>query len=184
MIISSFKMQELTFAFNLWIALLWFIFKTFKEKINKMMMSIFKTNNEYIIIFFSYFVFAKRITSHSLKKHWITFIWFDLNVYSWIFFNCAINASFAIDMIDLKISNALIFEKRRKKTRSRKIHFIAHVTFRLFFEWTFDSTSQIIESQISKVFTRERSNSVVVAHKQKRRFFFSKTNKTLYWWFF
>ncbi len=165
MIISSFKMQELTFAFSLWIALLWFIFKTFKEKISKMMMSIFKADNEYIIIFFSYSVFAKRITSRSSRRYWIAFIWFDLDVYSWIFSNCAINASFAIDMIDLEISSALIFEKRRKKTRSREIHFIAHVTSRLSSEWTFDSASRIIENQISKVSTRERSNSVVVARR-------------------
>ncbi len=50
-----------------------------------------------------------------VEKHWITFIWSDLNVYSWISFNYAINALFAIDMIDLKISNAFVFEKRRKK---------------------------------------------------------------------
>ncbi len=114
MIISSFKMHELTFAFNLWIILFWFIFKAFKEKISKMMMSIFKANNEYKIILFSYSVFAKRITSRSSRKHWITSIWFDLDEYSWISSNCAINELFAIDMIDLKISSAFVFEKRWK----------------------------------------------------------------------
>jgi hypothetical protein len=114
MIISSFKIHELTFAFSLWIALFWFIFKAFKKKISKMMMSIFKANNEYRIILFSYSVFAKRITSRSSKRHWIISIWFDLNEYSWISSSCAISKLFAIDMIDLKISNALVFEKRRK----------------------------------------------------------------------
>jgi hypothetical protein len=114
MIISSFKMYELTFAFNLWIILFWFIFKAFKKKINKMMMSIFKINNKYKIIFFLYFVFAKRITSCLSNRHWITFIWFDLNEYSWISSNYAINELFAIDMINLKISSAFVFEKRRK----------------------------------------------------------------------
>jgi hypothetical protein len=53
MIMSSFKMHDLTFAFNFWIILHWFIFKSFREKINKMMMLNFNANNEYNIIFFS-----------------------------------------------------------------------------------------------------------------------------------
>ncbi len=121
MIISSFKMHELTFAFSFRIALLWFIFKVFKEKISKMMMSIFKANNEYKIILFSYSVFAKRITSRSSRRHWIAFILFDLNEFSWISSSCAINALFTIDMIDLKISSALIFENRWKKLVHEKL---------------------------------------------------------------
>ncbi len=78
MIISSFKMHELIFAFNLWITLFWFIFKAFKKKINKMMMSIFKTNNEYKIIFFFIFCFCEENNVSFVEKTLNNFylIWF------------------------------------------------------------------------------------------------------------
>jgi hypothetical protein len=188
MILSSFKMHELTFAHNLWIILFWFIFKAYKKKINKMMISIFKTNNEYKIIFFSYFVFAKRITSRSSRKHWIIFIWFDLNEYSWISLNCAINELFVIDMIDLRISNAFVFEKRWKNfvhERFISSHTLNISTFFLNERWI-----QHHESQKDKYrkFLHEnvliQSSSLTNKIDSKIEISFSKTNRILYWWSF
>jgi hypothetical protein len=188
MIISSFKMHELTFAFNLWIILLWFIFKAFKEKINKMMMSIFKTNNEYRIIFFSYSVFAKKITSRSSKKHWIAFIWFDLNEYSWISSNCAINKLFAIDMIDLKISNAFVFEKRRKNLVHER--FISSHTLNILIFFWMNVEFSIMNHRKDKYRKSSHENVLIQSSSftdkidSKIEIFFSKTNRTLYWWSF
>jgi hypothetical protein len=188
MIISSFKMHELTFAFSLWIILFWFIFKAFKEKINKMMMSIFKTNNEYKIIFFSYFVFAKRITSRSSKKHWITFIWSDLNEYSWISSNCAINELFAIDMIDLKISNAFVFEKRRKNLVHERLISSHTLNISIFFWMNVEFSITNHKKNKYRKFSHEnaliQSSSLTDKIDSKIEISSSKTNRTLYWWSF
>jgi hypothetical protein len=188
MIISSFTMHELTFAFNLWIILFWFIFKTFKEKISKMMMSIFKTNNEYKIILFSYSVFAKKITSRSSKKHWITSIWFDLNEYSWIFSNCAINELFAIDMIDLKISNAFVFEKRRKNLVHER--FISSHTLNILIFFWMNVEFNITNHRKNKYRKSSHENVLIQSSSltnkidSKIEIFSLKTNRTLYWWSF
>jgi hypothetical protein len=188
MIISSFKIHELTFAFNLWITLFWFIFKAFKEKINKMMMSIFKTNNEYKIILFSYFVFAKRITSRSSKKHWIIFIWFDLDEYSWIFSNCVINKLFAIDMIDLKIFNAFVFEKRRKNLVHEKFISSHTLNISIFFWMNVEFNITNHKKNKYRKFSHEnvliQSSSLTNKIDSKIEISSSKTNRTLYWWFF
>ncbi len=174
----------MTFAFNFWIILFWFIFKTFKEKINKMMMSIFKTNNEYKFIFFSYFVFAKKITSRSSTKHWTIFIWFDLIVYLWISFNCAINASFAINIIDLKISNALVFEKRRKKFVHER--FISSHTDFLLNERSIQQheSLKVRYQKSSHENALIQSSSFADKIDSKIEISSSKTNKILYCWFF
>jgi hypothetical protein len=188
MIISSFKMHELTFAFSLWIILLWFIFKAFKKKINKMMMSIFKTNNEYKIILFSYSVFAKKITSRSSKKHWITSIWSDLNEYSWISSSCAINELFAIDMIDLKISNAFVFEKRRKNLVHER--FISSHTLNISIFFWINVEFSITNHRKNKYrkFSHEnvliQSSSLTNKIDSKIEISFLKTNRILYWWSF
>jgi hypothetical protein len=188
MIISSFKMHKLTFAFNLWIALFWFIFKAFKEKISKMMMSIFKANNEYKIIFFSYFVFAKKITFRSSKRHWITFIWFDLNEYSWIFLNCVINKLFVIDMIDLKISNAFVFEKRRKNLVHEKFN-SSHTLNILIFFWM-NVKFNIMNHKKNKYRKSSHENVLIQSSSftnkidSKIEISSSKTNRILYWWSF
>jgi hypothetical protein len=156
MIISSFKMHELTFAFNLWIILFWFIFKAFKEKINKMMMSIFKTNNEYKIILFSYSVFAKKNNVSFVEKTLNNFylIWFKrifMNIFK------LRNQRIVCNRHDwFKDFKCIRFRKTSKKSRSRKIHFIAHVKhFNFFFEWTLNSTSWITKKiDIESLHTR------------------------------
>jgi hypothetical protein len=151
-------------------------------------MSIFKTNNEYKIILFSYFIFAKKITFRSSRKHWIAFIWFDLNEYLWIFSNCAINELFAIDMINLKISNAFVFEKRRKNLVHER--FISSHTLNISIFFWMNVEFSITNHRKDKYRKSSHENVLIQSSSltnqidSKIEISFSKTSKTLYWWSF